>query len=311
MRVGHATASLVALAAAMVIGFRMFSCHSAVTGTAVSYHSTDVVQEWDLHAKCFTQGFARVNESHVLLSCGGYGASQLVLLWGFESGNQSLSHRVVFKSPSSSYFFEGMTVVNNTIYVLTWKEKLLLEISYPDFTLLRKVPYSRDGWGLAHDPHSGHLYTTDGSSSIYVLDPSDGHKTIRTCTVTLSHDGSKSVSVPYLNELEFVGDLLFANVFIPHVFGGVPNYVVGVDPKTCEVRKILPLFGYGKAASREDSNYVMNGIGKIGVSDLLLTGKMWTKMFRVKYGAEPVAVFHPHWQQYNITSFVSSVLDFS
>lgn len=98
---------------------------------------------------------------------------------------------------------------------------------------------------------------------------------------------------------------MLANVYIPHMYGGVPNYIVGVDPETCVGREVYPVFGVAKTVPR-DSNRVMNGIGTIE-EDLLITGKMWTKMFRVRRSGVRDS---PEWAQWNITKFVESKLNF-
>ena len=100
---------------------------------------------------------------------------------------------------NSKYFGEGSTILNGKIYVLTWTDRKILTFD-TDLNLLdeRALPKQiSEGWGLTHD--QTHLYITDGSSRIYIMDP-DSYEVLSFITV---YD-TQGRPVSRLNELEMV-----------------------------------------------------------------------------------------------------------
>ena len=66
------------------------------------------------------------------------------------------------------YFGEGITLLNDKIFQLTWQSKTGFVYDLNSFHLLRSFSYSGEGWGLATDGRD--LYMSDGTSEIRVLD---------------------------------------------------------------------------------------------------------------------------------------------
>ena len=225
------------------------------------------------------------------------------LLSGFRDG--TVSSKVVFRAPKE-YFLEGCAITkSDRLVVLTWRNGKILEFSLPDFRLIRQIPFPHEGWGLTYDGDRNELIATDGSAKLLFIDPSS-LQTTRTCNVRLSHDGITHISVRYMNELEYMNGLVFANIYIPASARDSTNFIVGINPVTCDVEQIIPF--ELNAGTRGNREHVMNGIAKWNNStnQFLVTGKNWNKMFLVEMTPEQNATTSKH----NITEYLAQNLFF-
>src|SRR5690606_19118721 len=84
-------------------------------------------------------------------------------------------------SLSPRHFGEGITVWNDEVYQLTWRERIALVY---DLETLRPTGrtfrYTGEGWGLTHDGR--HLIMSDGTSVLRFLDP-DTFEVVRRLSV--------------------------------------------------------------------------------------------------------------------------------
>ena len=166
-----------------------------------------------------------------------------------------------------SYFGEGITILNNEIYQLTWMNGVCFVYDLNTFALKRQQSYSGEGWGLAND--GTHLIMSDGSSKIVFRDP-------RTFDIKRSIQVfSDKQEYRALNELEFVGGFIYANVY-------QQDYIVKINPKNGEVVALIDcaeLLDLGRGSKGD----VLNGIAFNKKNGLFyLTGKLWTKIFAVR-----------------------------
>ncbi|WP_091679035.1 glutaminyl-peptide cyclotransferase [Amycolatopsis marina] len=168
----------------------------------------------------------------------------------------------------SPLFGEGITVVDDRIWQLTWQNGLAIEWDRERLTERRRVPYQGEGWGLCHQPGSGRLVMSDGSARLTFRDP---RTFAELGSVTVRADGRE---YGQLNELECVGDEVYANVWHS-------DRILRIDPADGSVTAEIDASGLLTADER-DSADVLNGIAAVPGSDqFLLTGKLWPKMFRV------------------------------
>jgi glutamine cyclotransferase len=136
---------------------------------------------------CFLQGLVVLNSTHILISCGGYGNSRLIV---YDIAGES--GRVVFKAPDD-VFLEGCTTIpDDRVIALSWREHKLFVFSLPSFQMIATHAYPHEGWGVTYDPVADLVYSTDGSSKIYRLDPNT-FKEVGECDVKLSHDGTREI----------------------------------------------------------------------------------------------------------------------
>src|SRR5215813_7322580 len=106
---------------------------------------------------------------------------------------------------AQEYFGEGITILNEQVFQLTWQSHLGFVYNLADFHWLRSFSYPGEGWGLATDGHN--LFLSDGTPEIRVLDP----KTLAEKRRFKVHDGSRPIAE--LNELEFVEGEIYANIW--------------------------------------------------------------------------------------------------
>jgi glutamine cyclotransferase len=166
-------------------------------------------------------------------------------------------------------FGEGITVVGDRIWQLTWQDGVALEWDRATLTLRREVPIQGEGWGLCDD--GGRLVRSDGTNRLRFHDP-----------VTFAEQGSVAVTldgapVDRLNELECVDGQVWANVW-------QTDRIVRIDPATGRVAAVVDAAGLLDPAQRADTD-VLNGIAAVPGDDgtFLITGKLWPVTFRVRF----------------------------
>lgn len=166
------------------------------------------------------------------------------------------------------YFAEGIALLNNKIYQLTWQHQVGFIYNADTFEQVGKFNYSGEGWGLTTDGHS--LILSDGSNRIRFLDPDSFHVT-KTIAVV---DGNLPVNE--LNELEYVNGEIYANIWHD-------NRIVTIDPQTGRITGWIDLTGLLPPGDVQDEEAVLNGIAYEQAGNrLFVTGKLWPRLFEIK-----------------------------
>lgn len=171
----------------------------------------------------------------------------------------------------NEYFAEGLAIVNDRLFMLTWREHACLVYDKETLKQVDEFRYRGEGWGLAFD--GNRLAMSDGSSKIRFINP-DGFRQERTIDVHfMTKDGAKK-SVAFLNELEFVNGELWANVF-------QQKYVVRINPKSGLILgSALNFANLVPTSLRNSSDYVLNGLAfDHSGQRLYLTGKCWPVVY--------------------------------
>jgi len=172
-------------------------------------------------------------------------------------------------------FGEGITVWNNTIIQLTWRNGYL--ITWDATTLqrtgtvaLRQIDRTlTEGWGITHD--GTHLIISDGSAVLRLVDP----KTFRTVRRLRIKDGFRSVD--QLNELEFVNGEILANVWYR-------DQIARINPDTGKVIGWLDLSALSPKEVARNREAVLNGIAWDATNKrLFVTGKHWPKLYEIAF----------------------------
>lgn len=166
------------------------------------------------------------------------------------------------------FFAEGLTAFGDRLIQLTWRSGTAFVYARRDLQLLGEFRYTTDGWGLTQD--GTHLIMSDGSATLYFLDP---HRFTEVRRIQVhDHRGP----VPLLNELEFVGGDIFANVWRS-------AHILRIDPDSGRVTGYIDLSTLVARMSREPSADVLNGIAYIpGSGRLLITGKQWPELYAIE-----------------------------
>jgi len=167
------------------------------------------------------------------------------------------------------YFGEGITILNNKIYQLTWQNKTGFVYDLNSFELIKKFAYSTEGWGLTHNGES--LIMSDGTSKLYFLDTMN-LQVIKKLEVT--YEGK---SVNALNELEFVDGYIYANVW-------QTQWIAKIDSQSGIVKGFLDLTPLIRQAQLLNPKAdVLNGIAWHETTQLMLvTGKNWPNIYALK-----------------------------
>jgi glutaminyl-peptide cyclotransferase len=173
-------------------------------------------------------------------------------------------------------FGEGVTVVGDRIWQLTWRDHVALEWDRATLALRRQVPLDGEGWGLCHDdggPSDGRrtrLVRSDGTDRLRFQDP---ETFAETGSVTVTEAGAP---VTQINELECVGGAVWANIW-------QTDDIVRIDPADGRVTAVVDASGLLDPARRAGTD-VLNGIAAVpGTDEFLLTGKFWPSTFRVRF----------------------------
>lgn len=164
------------------------------------------------------------------------------------------------------YFGEGITVLNDTIYQLTWKSQECKLYDANALSLLKTLTYSGEGWGMCNNGKE--IITSDGSHKLFFRNP----KTFAIIKTIEVHTDKSPVG--YLNELEYINGEIYANVYMQDV-------IIVIDPLTGGVKKVLDA---SKIVEKGKGNgEVLNGIAfNKKTQKLYVTGKFWPKTFEVK-----------------------------
>jgi glutamine cyclotransferase len=169
------------------------------------------------------------------------------------------------------YYGEGLALVDNKLIQLTYKTEVALVYDLDTFEQIGTFSYTGEGWGLCYDGRF--VYMSDGSPFIDVRDP-DTFELIFSGLVTV-----QGKVVENVNELECVGDYIYANVW--HT-----DYIIKIDKTNGVVVAVIDASGLIPAEELEQygSEAVLNGIAYLPETDtFLITGKYWPSMFEVTF----------------------------
>ena len=169
------------------------------------------------------------------------------------------------------YFAEGIAIVDDRLYMLTWQEHACLVYDRETLRQVDEFRYRGEGWGLAYDGST--LAMSDGSSKIRFMNPNNFRQK-RSIDVHFTTKTGLRKSVSYLNELEYVDGELWANVF-QH------KYLVRINPETGEIiGSALNFANLVPKVLENSSDYVLNGLAYDSVGRrLFLTGKCWPVVY--------------------------------
>ena len=244
------------------------SSSSSSSSTASPTVSTyEIVNTFKHDADAFTQGLVFHN-GFLYESTGQYGESTLRKV-ELQTGKVLQKYEL-----AEDYFGEGMTILGDKIYQITWQENTAFVYDM-NFKLLRELKYAGEGWGLAND--GTNLFISDGTHIIRVVNP-ENFETVRTIAVM----DERGRPLMKLNELEFVKGEIWANVWHSEQIGK-PNHIARIDPASGKLLGWIDLDGISPEDVRRDSENTLNGIAYDATGDrIFVTGKQWKKLFEIK-----------------------------
>jgi glutamine cyclotransferase len=241
-------------------GGTVASIRAALETPGVQVLGYRVVTEREHDTDAFTQGLA-LRDGVLFEGTGLYGESRIVRST-FPDGGVTAERDL-----SDDEFGEGVEVLGDRVYQLTWKEGTAHVYSAESLRQVGTLDYDGEGWGLATDGER--LIMSDGTSQLRFRDPAT-FEVQR--SVTVRDDGGP---LDRLNELEYVGGAVLANVW-------QSDRIAIIDPANGELEGWLDLTGLNPDPDNLSDNDVLNGIAfDRRTGRLLVTGKRWPTLFEI------------------------------
>ncbi len=168
----------------------------------------------------------------------------------------------------NNFFGEGITVFGNNVYQITWQNHTGFIYEKNNFQKIGQFSYSTEGWGLTNN--NKYLFMSDGTNRIFVLDPT----TLSVVREIQVYDNKGPIY--YLNELEYINGVIYANVY-------TKDFIVTIDPKTGKVLTKIDFSNILSAGLKTPQTDVLNGIAyDKETKKIYVTGKNWPELFEVK-----------------------------
>jgi len=169
----------------------------------------------------------------------------------------------------NKYFGEGITILHNRIYQLTWKSNIGFVYDKASFRQIGTFNYTSEGWGICNDGEN--LIMSDGTEFLYIYNP-ESFSLIKKIAV---YDDKSAVTK--LNELEYVDGYVYANVY-------QTDFIVKIELQTGKVIEWINLKNILEQKYYHEDIDVLNGIAWNKKSKtFFITGKKWPKMFEVTF----------------------------
>ena len=234
-----------------------------VNGSTPELYTYELLNTYPHDITSYTQGL-EFYKGVLYESTGQYGESKLRAL---DYKNDAILNNV---NLSRSYFGEGLTVLNDKIYQLTWKEGRGLIYDVNTFETLGSFNYgqSKEGWGLCNDGRQ--LYKTDGSENIWILNA----ETLEEERFVQAYTNKGRLT--NLNELEWVEGKIYANRY-------QKNGVAIINPINGAIEAVLDFKDLKNKVTNHPGLDVLNGMAyNPDTKTLFVTGKRWDKLFEVR-----------------------------
>jgi glutamine cyclotransferase len=229
--------------------------------TRIPVYGYKVVATYPHDTNSYTEGLL-MRAGSMYEGAGLYGVSRLRQ---YELATGRVIHE---EALDRQYFGEGITILDGTIYQLTYLSNIGFTYDQQTFARRGSFRYLTQGWGLTTD--GSRLLMSNGSSSILFLNPK-----------TLAVEGSIYVSddtgpVGFLNELEYADGKLYANVW-------QSDFIAIIAPDSGRITGWIDLAGLNPDPAVLKYPYVLNGIAiNQATGRLLVTGKRWPAIYEIE-----------------------------
>ena len=230
---------------------------------APKVYDYEIINEFPRSMNSYTQGLEFYNDT-LYESLGRYGQSKLVKV-EFRTGKKLKEINL-----ASEYFAEGITILNNKIFQLTWKEKVGFVYDIDNFNKINSFEYenSLEGWGICNNGIK--LYKSDGTEKIWLLDPENLKEEDY---IEIYTNKNKVVG---LNELEWINGKIYANRYL---FDGIAI----INPENGAIEGVINLSTLKNKVTQHENLDVINGIAyNKKRNSIFVTGKMWDKLFEIR-----------------------------
>lgn len=224
-------------------------------------YTYEIARKYPHQTNSFTEGLVML-DGWLYESSGRYGQSRLMKI-NPETG-EVLQERLM----DSRYFGEGIAIVGDRIYQLTYRENTGFVYNRDSLTPMSQFQYQSQGWGLTTDGER--LIMSNGSSNLLFLDAA---------TLNVEHHISVSDSVGpvgFLNELEYVDGYIYANVW-------QTDFIAKISTESGKITGWIDLTGLDPGPSLQTHPRELNGIAyNDKTRHLIVTGKYWSGMYEIE-----------------------------
>jgi len=234
-----------------------------LNNTPPKVFSYKIINEYPHDITSYTQGL-EFYEGELYESTGQRGESKLRKV-NYKTGD-------VLKNIdlAREYFGEGLTILNDKMYQLTWTSGRGFVYDVNTFEKTGSFRYgdSKEGWGICNDKEV--LFKSDGTEKIWAINP---ETLVENSYIQAFHNKGKVVG---LNELEWVDGKIYANRY-------QKNGVAIINPSNGAIEGVIDFSPLIKQVKQHPGLDVLNGIAyNQETKTLFVTGKRWNKLFEVE-----------------------------
>lgn len=234
-----------------------------VNSNTPKLYNYELVNTYPHDITSYTQGL-EFYKGVLYESTGQYGESKLRAL--------DYKNNIILKNIelSPGYFGEGLTVLKDKIYQLTWQEGRGLIYDVNSFESLGNFKYgqSKEGWGICNN--GSQFYKTDGSENIWILNS----ETLEEENFIQAYTNKGKLT--NLNELEWVEGKIYANRY-------QKNGVAVINPANGAIEAVIDFKDLKDKVRMHPGLDVLNGMAyNPETKTLFVTGKRWNKLFEVR-----------------------------
>lgn len=225
--------------------------------------SYSIINSYPHDTSSFTQGLV-IYKGLLYEGTGEYGKSKLLQV-DLKTGKIEKALNL-----DEKYFGEGITILHDTIYQLTWREGKVFAYTL-DFKKVKEFKLNTEGWGITTDGKE--LIVSNGSSNLYYYNPSD-FRLLRTQSIT--EGGGLAYN---LNELEYIDGYIYANQW-------QAPYILKIEPASGQiVGKVNLQQVWDRVKAIDPVADVPNGIAyDAATGKIYVTGKLWPELYEIEFG---------------------------
>jgi len=221
-----------------------------------------IVNTYSHDVNAFTEGFEFYRDT-LIESTGQNGKSYFAKI-DYKTGK-------IYKKVdlNQQYFGEGITIINNKIYQLTWQNATGFIYDANTLKKIKTFQYDKkiEGWGMTNDGTT--IYHSDGTEKIWAMDPETQKLTDY---INVYTNDSKIQSI---NELEWINGKIYGNIW-------QKDAIAVINPHTGAVEGVLDLTALRAKITNKEAD-VLNGIAyNKKTNTIFITGKNWDKTFEIK-----------------------------
>jgi len=235
------------------------------------HSSFELLQSRPHNSHYFTQGLTLV-DGYFYESSGHYGRSQLYrypLAIDQKSWLQKIiSHEHKQRSIDKSLFAEGLTKLDDKLYLLSWKAGRALSFDAQTLSPISEFNYTGQGWGLTDNGRD--LIRSDGSDRLF-FHHADNFSLLKQLQVRGLGRRWQNI-----NELEYINGVIWANIWQEQI-------IIAIDADSGQVLQSVDLSEVVRLENPQGVDAVLNGIAYDHQRNALwVTGKNWRKLYLIR-----------------------------